>query len=472
MSVPTALALEVTNATVSYAGGLPDELDISIDSRTLGPGQTYLALRGTAFDGHAFVADAVAAGARALVVSDPAAAPAKIATLVVEDTRRALLALGAANRSLCGACVVAITGSAGKTTTKALLAGLFEHAAPGRVSATPANENNEIGVAKLLLSIPRDAAYAVIELGARHPGDIAPLASAARPDVAIVTNIGEAHLEIFGSPEALATTKWAIFATGARPVLGAGDVVSRQRAASLPSPIVWFAPSEAPTRDLPATDAWVAFRRVDDGYFLVVRPAGATHEIVESATIAIAGAHNLANLAAAAAAAYAAGIEPATIARACAFAALPPGRYERIEIGDIEIVYDAYNASTSGTLATLDSFAHERASRRIAVLGSMAELGSEAPAMHATVGGAAARGGLAALLVGGEFAGDVARGARAAGFPSDRIVHFASNDEATSWLAKNTLAGDLVLLKASRRYRLEEIVAGLRAARERANHDG
>lgn len=465
MSVPRALALEATAATVFCGDALPGELDISIDSRTLAPGQTYLALRGTAFDGHAFVADAVGAGAIALVVSDRDAAPPGIATLVVPDTRRALLALGAANRSLSAAHVVAITGSAGKTTTKALLAGIFAYAAPGRTIATPANENNEIGVAKLLLSIPRDAAYAVVELGARHLGDIAPLALAARPDVAILTNLGEAHLEIFGSLEALATTKWAIFATGARAVLGAHDVVSRERATSLHAPIVWFAASDERTRDLPATDGWVAFRRTGERYALVVRPAGATDEIVVPATIALAGAHNLANLAAAAAAAYASGLDPATIARACAFAALPPGRYERIELGDIAIVFDAYNASTSGTLATLDSFAHEPASRRIAVLGSMAELGSEAAAMHAAVGDAAARGGLAALLVGGEFAGDVARGARGAGFPAERIVHFASNDEATAWLARHTLAGDLVLLKASRRYKLEEIVAGLRAAR-------
>lgn len=467
MSVPKALAIEATSAALVALEALPAELDIAIDSRSVAPGQTYLALRGDVFDGHAFVPDALAAGAVALVVSDRGAIPPNVPALVVDDTRRALLALGAASRSLCSARVVAITGSAGKTTTKALLAGMLERFAPGRTTSTPANENNEIGVAKVLLGLPRDAAYAVVEFGARHDGDIAPLAAATQPDVAILTNVGEAHLEIFGSPEALAATKWAIFSTGARPVLCAADAVSRERAASLGVPIVWFATGDDAVSDLGSRDVAIAFRRTQAGDALVVRAAGDARDMVYPCTTTIAGAHNLANLAAAAAAAYALGMPPDAIARACAHAELPLGRYERMEIGDFAVIYDAYNASASGTLATLDSFAREAAARRIVVLGSMAELGAQAAALHAAVGELAARAELEALLVGGEFAGDLAAGARAAGFPEDRIVHFASNAEATAWLVDHTAPGDLVLLKASRRYKLEEIVAGLRAACER-----
>jgi len=468
--VPATVALEVTQARALAAAALPATLDISLDSRTLVPGQTYLALRGDTFDGHAFVASALAAGAGALIVSDAGAVPAGVPALVVADTRAALLALGGACRARVRARVVAITGSAGKTTTKALLAHVLERAAPGGVIATPANENNEIGVAKVLLAIPREAAFAIVELGARHAGDIAPLAGAAQPDVAILTNVGEAHLEIFGSREALAETKWAIFATGARPVLNWADNVSRTRAASLGRPVVWFATGDAAPVSLPSADSFVALRSAERGDELVVcdrGPGGARRELRYACAIALAGAHNRANLAAAAAGAFALGVSAKTIAAACADASLPPGRYERIELGNLALIYDAYNASTSGMLATLASFAREPAERRIAVLGSMAELGDGAAAMHARVGAAAARANLAALLVGGDFASDLARGAREAGFPAAQIACFGDNAEATAWLVQHARAYDLVLLKASRRYKLEEVVAGLRSQRGR-----
>ncbi len=461
------LAIEATAAKALAPAALPATLDISIDSRTLVPGQTYLALRGESFDGHAFVADALAAGAVALVVSERRSVPAGIPALVVASTGAALLTLGGVARSQSAAKVAAITGSAGKTTTKALLAHVLERAGRGPVRATPANENNEIGVAKLLLGIARDTAFVVAELGARHTGDIAPLAAAARPDVAVLTNLGEAHLEIFGSHAALAETKWAIFGTGARPVLNAADATSRKRAASLARPVIWFAADDARAETVPSGDGFVAIREAENGYVLVVRGAHDAREMVFPCAIGLAGTHNLANLAAAAAAAIALGIAPATIAAACAGATLPQGRYERIELDEFALIYDAYNASTSGMLATLASFARERAVRRIAVLGSMAELGDDAAAMHARVGAAAARSTLDALLVGGDFAEDLGRGARAAGFAEDRIVRFSSNDDVIAWLVHNARTGDLVLLKASRRYKLEEIVEGLRTERGR-----
>ncbi len=142
---------------------------------------------------------------------------------------------------------------------------------------------------------------------------------------------------------------------------------------------------------------------------------------------------------------------------------LPAGRYERVRIGDFEVIYDAYNASMSGTLATLDSFSREGAVRRLAVLGGMAELGNDAAAMHERVGAAAAKAGLDWLLAGGEFAAELERGARAAGFPAERTLRFATNAEAIALLRERTRPGDVLLLKGSRRYKLEEIREGLRA---------
>jgi UDP-N-acetylmuramoyl-tripeptide--D-alanyl-D-alanine ligase len=178
----------------------------------------------------------------------------------------------------------------------------------------------------------------------------------------------------------------------------------------------------------------------------------------------IPGDHNVINVAAAAAAAWAIGADPEALALAARSLRLPAGRYERRKIGDVELIYDAYNASPSGVAATLVSFSAEPARRKIVVLGSMAELGPEAPEMHRGAGALAATCGADALLFGGDFARELAAGARAAGFPEDRIVRFSDNDAAFTWLRARLRAGDLVLLKASRRYKLEEIVRELEAA--------
>jgi UDP-N-acetylmuramoyl-tripeptide--D-alanyl-D-alanine ligase len=452
-------AIAAAGARTRNADALPARLRFSTDTRSLRPGDVYVALIGATYDGHDYVAEALGRGAGGVVVSDPAAAPADAPALLVADTKAAYLAFGGLARAASGARFVSITGSTGKTTTKALLAQILERAAAGRVVATPANENNEIGVAKLLLGVPADAAYVVVEHGARHAGDIEPLARATRPEVAVLTNVGEAHLEIMGSREALAETKWGIFATGARAVLNARDVASLERAARLPAGARWFTGSDAGV-DARAAAPLLFF---DAAGRLCVREAPGDAARVFPADVRLPGAHNRENAAAAAAAALALGCDPARIAAALCELELPAGRYERIVLGDFAIVYDGYNASMSGALATLSSFAREPAGRRIALLSSMAELGSEAPAMHARVGAAAAESG-DVLLVGGEFAGDLARGAREGGMDPANIVPFESNAAAVAWLRANLRAGDLLLVKGSRRYRLEEVVAGLRAA--------
>jgi len=459
-------ASAVTGARVLAAHALPEEFGVSTDTRTLVAGEAYLALRGERFDGHDFIERALAHGASALIVADERVVPAGVPALVVAQTTHAYLQLGALARRQSAAAVVAITGSAGKTTTKAFLAQLLETIAPRRVVATLANENNEIGVAKLLLAIPADAAFVVTEFGARHPGEIAPLARAAAPGVAVLTNVGDAHLELMGSAGALADTKWGIFSTGARPVLWAADAVSRARAKTLGAGVCWFGVAgDGGCDGLP-------MRRHDGAVFLwhaggrgtlgVVRGPGRMERY--PVVLAIPGEHNLRNVVAAAAAAIALDVAAADVARAFETLALPPGRYERIDLGDLALIYDAYNASMNGTLATLGSFAGENAARRIAVLASMAELGDDAPAMHRRVGAAAAAAGLHALLVGGDYANDLALGARGAGLGASRIVNFGRNADAVTWLRGNTAKGDLVLLKGSRRYKLEEVVAGLKGA--------
>jgi UDP-N-acetylmuramoyl-tripeptide--D-alanyl-D-alanine ligase len=455
------------DVTVRDQAQLPAEFGVCTDTRSLQEGELFVALRGANFDGHAFVREARARGACGAVVDDAGALPEGMPGCVVIDTTRAYLDLAGAARRRLHARVVAITGSTGKTTTKSLLAQLLSQVSSEKVAATPANENNEIGVAKLFLSLDEDVDIVVVELGARHFGELVPLVRIAWPDVAVITNIGDAHLEIMGSRERLAQTKFDIFATGAQPILRRDDVESRRLAAGLSRMPEWFdvvrLRGDLDTERPRFTTALVEY--VDHAGVSLLHYGADEPPSGGPVDLRLPGYHTRWNLAAAAAAADALGKPMEAIAAAVSRLTLPAGRYERSRIGEIEIIFDAYNASMSGTLAVLESFASEAAQRRIAVLGSMAELGDDAPAMHKRVGASAAAANVDVLLVGGNFADDLARGAREEGLAPARIVHFASNDDAVVWLRAGTRPGDLVLFKGSRMYKLEEIVEGLRLAR-------
>lgn len=455
MSISAKTAVEATNAKVRLERGLPLEFRVVSDTRAIKPGEVFLALRGERFDGHAFIAQALAAGAAAIIAQDEHAVPPGVPALIVPDTKRAYMQLALAAREQFDGRVVAITGSSGKTTTKHLLAQILSaqygsHA----VLSTPANENNEIGVSKLLLSIHSFDRFIVAELGARHFGEIAELAAIVRPHIGVLTNIGEAHLEIFGSREQLAETKWGLFSTGAQAVLGGSDAESISRAPTLDSPPLWFG-----TQASAAPGVWIP----DRNKLVITVDAEPQSYAVD---IRLPGEHNRANLAAAIAAALLLGADPQTIVRCIPSLTLPAGRFESIVIEDgPRIIYDAYNANLSGMLAALDAFAAEPAHRHIAVLSSMAELGTRAPEMHERVGAKAAALRIDTLLVSGDFAESLAQGALTAGFPRERVLRFSTNEEAAQWLRINTGPRDMVLLKGSRKYAMEQIVEQLRGAR-------
>jgi len=450
---------------VNALGGQPFDLDrapkyvqISTDTRTLEPGHSFLALHGERFDGNAYTADAVERGALVLIVDDPGARVRGTTTLLVQDTLAAYLMLARLARDRFGGRVLGITGSAGKTTTKTFAAQLLETRYGNRVLAAPANENNEIGVSKLLLVADNDKHdVLVIEMGARHYGDIATLVETARPDVAILTNIGDAHLEIMGTRERLEETKWAIFSTGARAILNARDVASIRRAPSLLRPAHWFFAGE-PGTDIPGHGRVTALHG-SRHWVEIDGDRERTYEI----DARMPGLHNRANLAAAIAAALELGVDPVQIVDEIPEIELPSGRYERIALPTgVVLIYDAYNANAAGMMAALDAFVHEDGGRRIALLASMAELGEGAADLHRRVGGHAAATNVDVMLVGGEFAGELAVGAQSAGLPSERIVPFMSNQQAAAWVREYAKPGDTVLLKGSRKYRLEEIVEELR----------
>jgi len=286
-------------------------------------------------------------------------------------------------------------------------------------------------------------------MGARKFRDIAPLVAAARPDVGILTNIGEAHLEIFGSPERLAETKWGLFSSGARAVHNLADAASCERASTLPAPPLWFGIGTATP---PAGAQAVVVR---DARTLVVHDGVVA--VAHAIDARVPGGHNRANLAAAIAGAIALGHPPDVLIDAIPSVRLPAGRYEAFALpGDVRLIFDAYNANLSGTLAALQAFAGEPAARRIAVLGGMAELGAGAPEMHERAGRAAAER-TDVVLCGGEFRRDTLRGANGKG------VEYDGNAAAIAWLQRALRPGDVVLLKGSRTYAMETIARALGA---------
>jgi len=457
MTLSFARFLEASSGKVlADAANMPAWFRPSTDSRTIERGETFVCLRGPHFDGHEFIAAALARGAAALVVDDADRVPRgpSVPVVSVTDAKAAYVAGAAAARQLYRGQLIAITGSSGKTTTKEFTAQIL-----GRhlqVVATPANENNELGVAKLCYRLGDGVDVAIAEYGARKPGDIEQLVNMAPPSIGVLTGVGEAHLEFYRDKEQLARTKYALFSHGARAVCSAADAWSRMLAAE--------AGNDAAT-------LWI--RMVGDpvmvGIMLeagevqgerVAVTFGASHAF---ASWRVPGTHNLRDALLAAGASILAGMTFEDAIGALGDLRLPAGRFETHELpGGASAVYDAYNASPGAVLESLRTFVTLPATRRIAVLGSMAELGAQADALHREVGLAAARLGLDEVYCGGPHANDLAAGLREGGL---RSVHtYASNEEIAQRLRAMLRSGDRIFLKGSRVEKMEEILVGLQAS--------
>ena len=425
------------------------------DSRTLRRGETFVALRGPNFDGHRFIKAALDAGTAALVVDDSSALPrdAGVPAVIVADAKRAYLQGAAAARRAKGALVVGITGSNGKTTTKTMAAQLIGRFR--RVIATPANENNELGVAKLCYALDESVDVAIAEFGARHPGEIEQLVEMAAPDVAVLVNIGEAHLEFFRDVEELARTKFAIFSGGARAVCNASDSWTRRLADAdgFAKRAVWARLCGEPeTQGLTLEAGEPRLGRV-------AISLGASHAFARWHLI---GEHHLKDALLAAGAALQCGLRFEEAIAAFGDLRLPPGRFELHDVpGGATVVYDAYNASPTSMQQSLRAFAELPGRRHIAVLGSMAELGAGAVRGHETTGAAAAREKMDALYCGGDHAQALARGALAAGMPPTSVHTYVTNVEIAQTLRDVLRPDDVVLLKGSRVQRMEEILNAL-----------
>ncbi|HTW41270.1 MAG TPA: UDP-N-acetylmuramoyl-tripeptide--D-alanyl-D-alanine ligase [Solirubrobacteraceae bacterium] len=437
-------------------GRLPGPCGVSIDSRTLAPGELFVGLRGEHADGGEYAAAALAAGAWGVLV-DPAHAgelaaggahgeaadvAANGVVLAHEDPLRALHALARAWRrelGARGAQVIAITGSTGKTSTKDILAALLEGSA--RVVATPANLNTEIGLPLVLAGAGADAQVLVVEMAMRGAGQIAQLTAIAEPDVGVIVNVGPAHLERLGSLEAIAAAKAELIAglrAGASVVVPAGEpLLERHLRADLRT--ISFGEGGEVT---------LCERRADGA--VLIDHAGEQIELWPS----FSQAHNLRNLLAAVAAARALGHTLGGPLDVC-FSAMR-GQREQLPGGAV-LIDDCYNANPMSMRAAIDELAQSAAGRRVAVLGDMLELGAQATRMHREIGAYADAAGVGLLVTVGPLAAE-----SAAAFAGES--HVAADARAAGELLEGLLhEGDTVLVKGSRGVGLEQVTERLRA---------
>jgi UDP-N-acetylmuramoyl-tripeptide--D-alanyl-D-alanine ligase len=429
---------------------------VRIDSRAVQPGDLFVALRGEQTDGHAFAAAAVEAGAVAVL----AERPATDRDLVVPDALAALQALATEVFRRDQPLTFGITGSSGKTSTKDLLAQVLADFGP--TLAPVGSFNNEIGLPLTATQRTSETAYAALEYSARGIGHIAFLCDIARPHVAVVLNVGSAHLGEFGTVENIAVAKGELVeAATSLAVLNADDPIVRAMAARTSHPVIMFGMS--PQADFRAVDVTVdtegrsAFR-------LETRHGEAT------VRLQLRGSHQVSNALAVAAAVVGAGVtsDVGAVAELLGRArAVSRWRMEVTERADgVTVVNDAYNANPDSVLAALQTLAamSDGGTRRTwAVLGPMAELGPAATQAHLDVGRAAVRLDVSRLVVIGSAAAGIHAGAVAEGARDGELVQVDDVDAAIALLQAELRAGDVVLVKASRSAGLERVAAALLA---------
>lgn len=434
--------------------------NVSIDTRSLRSGDLFVALKGENFDAHDYVRQAVASGAAALMLSKPVAGLDDLANdlpvIMVANTLTALQKLAAYNRRQFDIPVIGVTGSNGKTTTKDLIYTILSKKYP--VLKTKGNFNNEIGLPLTLLKLNADYQAVVLEMGMRGPGQIDHLCAIAGINAAVITNIGEAHLELLGSVENIAMAKGEILdhvPPGGFALIPAENELAKRQAPRCQGAIATFGINERgnDNADYVAIDIKTGQA---GSKFIAVTPVGKI-----TVQLPLPGKHNIANAMAALAVGVKMGLPLAEIAAALAGAEISAMRLQILQIGAITIINDAYNANPVATKAALDTLADLAKDRRqVAVLGSMFELGSREQQGHYETGLAALNVDL--LLTVGALATQIAVGAKAAGLTSDLIHRCADNNAAISCLKNNLLPGDVVLVKGSRGMQMEEIITGLK----------
>ena len=446
-----------------WAGGELHGEDASIDaigndSRTLAPGSLYLALRGERFDGHDFAAGAVDNGASALLVER--LLPLDVPQVVVADAERALARIATAMQRDRATRVFAITGSNGKTSVKALALAVLQRA--GLAYANPGNRNNEIGLPLAVIDAPEDADFAIYEMGAGKPGDIAYLTDIVTPEVALVNNIAAAHLERMGSLVGVAETKGAIYdalPADGTAVINADDAFAEYFASRVADRRILRFGLDA-TADLTARD----IRATADGSdFVLVAPHGDV-----AVSLHLPGRHNVRNALAAAALAMACGVSLATIADGLSAAQPVAGRQVAHTLPNGAVVIDdSYNANPGSLIAAIETLAAASAQdggEGWLVLGDMRELGADEEALHADMGARARAAGVRRLYTLGPLSA-----AAAAAF-GEGAHSFQDHASLAAALRADLRAGVRCLVKGSRGSAMDRIVAALLSTGEDTSH--
>ena len=421
---------------------------VAIDTRKLKAGDLFAAFKGERVDGHDYLAQAQAAGAAGALVSRKVDSP--LPQVLVDDVEAALGDLASAVRAQRHARVIGITGSNGKTTVKALTASILS--LHGRTHVNSGSFNNEIGLPLTLLAMPEDTEYAVLEMGAGKPGDIAYLAAIARPDIGLVNTIAPAHLERMGSVEGVAETKGALYQ--ALPADGVAIINADDAFAG------FFAGLAGARRVLRfglerAADvgAESVQPRADGSRFVLVTPQGKA-----VVNLALPGRHNVGNALAAASIALALDVPLATIVAGLEQARAVAGRLRRIALPNgVTLIDDSYNANPGSMAAAIDTLALAQGERWL-VLGDMGELGPDARALHAGVGAKARERGIERLLAVGPFSAAAVEAFGTGG------AHFADKASLIAALKAGLHGGVTCLVKGSHSAGMEEVVKALEGA--------
>jgi UDP-N-acetylmuramoyl-tripeptide--D-alanyl-D-alanine ligase len=432
----------------------------SIDSRTVGPGQLFFAVKGERLDGHDFVEQALKNGAAAAVVRKDQLEryPEQRRLLAVEDTLVALQTLATAVRKLWGKPLIAVTGSAGKTTTKEAIAHVLS--TRYRVLKSEGNFNNHFGLPLMLLKLEPEYNVAVIELGMSHTGEIRALAKIAQPEIGVVTNVAPVHLEFFDSLAGIARAKYELIESlpaGAAAVLNADDEYVSQFGRDFKGKVVMY--GTRATADVRAEK--IQSKGTEGAEFDVV-----IGSVREHAKLALVGEHNVLNALAAVAVGLERGLKPSEAVAALATLAAADKRGQVLQVGNITVINDCYNSNPKALEAMVDALSTMAARRRIVVAGEMLELGPAGEEMHRRAGRHVAEKKIDVLIGVRGLAQAMVEGARRAGARAEFV---AAPEEAGEWLAREAREGDVVLLKASRGVKLEKALEVWKARRDGKN---
>jgi UDP-N-acetylmuramoyl-tripeptide--D-alanyl-D-alanine ligase len=439
-----------------WTGNEPRKIrGISKDTRTIRRGDIYIALKGENFDGHEFVDIAAAKGASGLIVSSESGLQSmtglrsSVPMLVVSDTRKALIAAAREYREKVDPYVIGVTGSAGKSTVKEMIIQML--ATTYRTAGTTGNYNNDIGLPLSILAMEIDTEKAVFEIGTNHPGEILRLARIMRPNCAIVTNVGPAHIGNFGGLDDIASEKADLvrsLGADGLAVLNLEDEYCEYMTRLAPEDRVFVSGSE---------NADYSFVRIKETGKVLVKENFSGEEVIFSSSLS--GRYNLLNSLQAIAAARRLGVGWKNIKKAMENFRQLSMRWEEVKMDEISMINDAYNANPLSMRASITAF-EEKAVHgdKWLVLGSMAELGTKEQTEHVSLGEFVGEGEWAGVVLVGGCGDLMARGIQTTGYDASRIFVCVNNREAAEILERNIQNGDAVLLKGSRALKLEEVI--------------